>query len=278
MKIETCLITAAGFGTRMGELGKVIPKPLWPVFDKTLLDLQLAYARGLGITNVFINAHHCLDQMKDWAKNKNVTLLEEEEILGSGGCIHNMYEKGNSKQESILIINSDQFYFFDEDIIDRALKEMKQKNACAHLIGINVNKEELYNETLIIDGLLKDIQKPKGDKNYVTYSGVGIIDFSKLDFIKGESGFFKSVCNYKKKDVLMTTPQSSEYWDFGTIDKYLDSTFKVLKYKESPMFKFLDENECFKNTVIDTDRRIIELKTHGLTLYDEVSGYRLEKN
>ena len=43
MQLDFAYILAAGKGTRMGEIGKVVPKPLWPIYEKSLLELQVAW-------------------------------------------------------------------------------------------------------------------------------------------------------------------------------------------------------------------------------------------
>ena len=55
---ERVLILAAGLGTRMGPLGEVLPKVLWPVFEKTLLELQIHFARELGAKSIYVNTFH----------------------------------------------------------------------------------------------------------------------------------------------------------------------------------------------------------------------------
>lgn len=258
MSIKTCLVTAAGFGTRMGDHGKNLPKPLWPIFGKTLLDLQLNYVRSLGIENIYINAHHCREQIREWARGKDVNLLEEEEILGSGGCVHNMFQKHTDKKETILIVNSDQFYFFQQSFLDTAFKIMKEEGSCAHLFGIRVDKDEKYNETVVSNDLLVEINKPSGERDYITYSGVGIIDLSQLEYRDGASGFFDSVCNFRNKKVSLTTPDESEYWDYGTQDKYLESMFSVLDQRESEMYKFLEGTNSFEGISKSSNRIEIE--------------------
>lgn len=223
--LKTCFIASAGFGTRMGELGKVIPKPLWPFLNLKMLDLQVSYAKRLGCENIYINSHHCHDEMKAWAKDKEVNLLYEPEILGSGGCIHNL--KQFVKDETILIINSDQFYFFDFDNIQRDYKRLKENNAVAYLYAIKVDGNASYNETIVLNNQLTDIKPHNGDGDYFTYSGVGLIDLSKVNYTAGESGFFKTVCNYKNSKVLMGEPDLPVFLDLGTLDKYLDVIRKI---------------------------------------------------
>ena len=49
MQIDYALILSAGLGTRMGEIGKILPKVLWPIYFKSLLELQIRYCQSLGI-------------------------------------------------------------------------------------------------------------------------------------------------------------------------------------------------------------------------------------
>ena len=58
MKVDHVLILAAGKGTRMGKIGEIVPKVIWPVFNKSLLELQVAYARSLAPTaQIHINLY-----------------------------------------------------------------------------------------------------------------------------------------------------------------------------------------------------------------------------
>lgn len=234
--VKTCFIASAGFGTRMGELGKVLPKPLWPFGNLRMLDLQVAYAKNIGCQNIFINSHHCHQQMEEWAKGKNVTLIHEPEILGSGGCIHNL--KKYVHDEVILIINSDQFYFFDFENIERDYESLKTSDAIAHLYAISVDAKSTYNETVIQNNELIDIVPHKGDENYCTYSGVGLIDLGQVDYIPGSSGFFKTVCDFKSNKVLMNIPDNPIFLDLGTLEKYI-AVIKNSDKLPEPILSFL---------------------------------------
>ena len=103
---------------------------------------------------------------------------------------------------------------------------------------------------MISNNQLVDINSPK-ENSYYTYSGVGLLDLEKLDHKNGPSSFFTTVCNYKEKTVLMREPPDSDYWDFGTIDRYVSSMQKSIE--ENQMNSFLERNdariECSNNHI-----------------------------
>ncbi len=238
MQIDNCFIASAGLGTRMGNIGKILPKPLWPVFEKTLLELQLEYVKKLGIKNIYVNSHHQHEKMMRWSKNLSIKLVHEETLLGSGGCIHNLKKKFNLFGK-LLIINADQFLFFDKGFLLKALRRMAEEGAKAFLIPITVDPKFQYNETFIENDRLIKIEKCSGNKAYYTYSGVGIIDIDKLELVDGPSGFFQTVCDFKSETVIMSQPRNYEYWDFGTLERYIYSLEELLAGRGGQMSKFL---------------------------------------
>lgn len=57
------LILAAGLGTRLRPLTNDVPKPLVPVVDASILDLQARKARAIGNIRLHANAHYLADQV-----------------------------------------------------------------------------------------------------------------------------------------------------------------------------------------------------------------------
>lgn len=233
MAIETAFILAAGFGTRMGNIGKLLPKILWPVFEKTLLDLQVEYAKELGAKKIILNAHHLTDAVTEHIKGMDsVELVVEDEILGVGGAIHNLLHQGLVEStEKILILNGDQFYFVDEGSWKSAEKYLARYPVC--LFAKEILPGEKYNRLVIEDGLLKDIIKNQQVTNEYTYSGMAVVDLSRLELTNGFSNFFDSVADYKNKEIAVIKPIEYEYWDFGTKKRYFDSMFRLLEITES---------------------------------------------
>lgn len=86
-----CLILAAGFGTRMGDLTADRPKPLIDVAGRCLLDRALDVARDGGGTPIAVNAHYKADQIAAHLQDQPdvSVLVETPNILDSGGAVKN---------------------------------------------------------------------------------------------------------------------------------------------------------------------------------------------
>jgi NDP-sugar pyrophosphorylase family protein len=250
MKIDCCLILCAGLGTRMGPIGKILPKSLWPLFEKKILDLQISFAKSLGVEKIYINAHHCSEQIKNFIelfnkKNRiKVNFLHEPILLGSGGGVHNLAAL-EKYQGNLLYLAGDQFYFFDKKYLEIANNLLNENSAV--LFGLNVNKSDPYNRLIVENGLLKSIEKPH-ESSSVTFSGMGLIELKKLKPCPGESSFFDSVANFKEQNIYIITPKNSEYWDFGTSKNYFDSCFRLLEVKDGPFLEFCKKEGIFEKS------------------------------
>lgn len=247
MKVDAALILSAGQGTRMGKIGRELPKILWPVFGKTLLELQVLYLREMKIENIYINLSHDAEKIQNKLKNNNVfhdvTFLVEDQLLGVGGAIHNLAIQDELKnKKNLLIINADQFCFFDEKIWNEAY--LKLSNSCSSLFATWVSSKHKYNEVILKDEYLVDIIKSDESKIYdhITYGGFGYIDLNYVrdHHINGRSDFFKTVAPYGTVKVPMTIlPKNLEYWDFGTKERYYYQMMRLKNAKSSEFYKFL---------------------------------------
>lgn len=84
---DAVMLFAAGFGTRMGDLTKSIPKPLIKVAGQTLLDHALEQVAGAGVKRAVVNVHYKGEIIAKHLKGKENILIswENEEILETGG-------------------------------------------------------------------------------------------------------------------------------------------------------------------------------------------------
>ena len=83
---DAVMIFAAGFGTRMGDLTKTVPKPLLPVAGKPLIDHALGYVSDAGITRIIANTHYLADQLDQHLSPRGIRISHEaDRILDTGG-------------------------------------------------------------------------------------------------------------------------------------------------------------------------------------------------
>lgn len=233
MKVNHALILAAGAGTRMGEIGKVLPKVLWPVFEKRLLELEVEYAKRLGAEKIYINVHHYSEKLLSFIQGNpsfaEVEILVEKDPIDIGGAVHNLANvvgyHGN-----LLIINSDQFIFLKPDVWDLAWE--KYRSADVLLFAYDVNSTEHYNGLELREDCFQKVipnaSIPRGE-THATYTGMSLVKLDKLKPRPGESRFFDSVANPKDRVVKVENIKDSPYWDFGTLERYWCSCFEVLK-------------------------------------------------
>lgn len=266
MQINHCLILAAGFGTRMGTIGKALPKVLWPVFEKPLLELQVGYAKSLGIQNIFINLHHAGEEIQQYCQDRaafeGVTFLwEKPEILDIGGAIHNLASLPEVQYSGrLLVLNADQFFYLSQGEILKYLQFYESSPAV--LFSYIVNSSLGYNALkLDSDRCLKAIIKNQDlsrDKSIETYTGISIIDLAKLKKKPGKSAFFDSVCPYQTQDIPAVLLEKIDYWDFGTVRRYWETSFRILStYREHathPFLRFLVDQRALKTWKIDLQK------------------------
>lgn len=273
MQIDYALILSAGLGTRMGEIGKNLPKVLWPINGVPLLELQIRYCEEIGIKKIYINTHFLHEQIEKFINSKKwnieITLLYENPLLDSGGAIHNMAARAEvSYTGNLLLVNADQFLFFEKEIWDEALRELQDSRAA--LFGIIVDKAAAYNETVCKDKKLKEIKKNVEKKyDYMTYSGLGILKLDGLLRVEGISRFFETVANYKTESVSMIELKKSEYWDFGTAEIYAENIFKLFDHEndQAGFIAFLKRHNIFNESrrfFLSREKKSINLDSNGI--------------
>jgi NDP-sugar pyrophosphorylase family protein len=87
------MILAAGRGTRLGNLGKIVPKVLIKIGGEPLLERQLRYLEQNGVRRVVVNAHHHASQIASFAATYRGSIelvcVTEERLLGTAGGVRN---------------------------------------------------------------------------------------------------------------------------------------------------------------------------------------------
>ena len=115
--IKEAIILAGGFGTRLKDVVKDLPKPLAPVNDRPFLDYILLRLASFGIKRVVLSVGYLSDKMKAHYGHHfggmEIDYSVEEEPLGTGGGIRLALQK--CQTYDVLVLNGDSF--FDIDLV-----------------------------------------------------------------------------------------------------------------------------------------------------------------
>jgi MurNAc alpha-1-phosphate uridylyltransferase len=107
-KINTAMLLAAGYGTRLKPLTDRTPKPLVPVAGRPMIEYALDKLRAYGIGRIVINVSHLKVQLTDYLagqKDLSVQISEESEPLETGGGLKKAAPLLGD--EPVFVINSD---------------------------------------------------------------------------------------------------------------------------------------------------------------------------
>ena len=254
MPISCGFILAAGKGSRMGLIGNELPKILWPVFESTLVGLQINFLNQLGISNIWINTHHQAESVKKYLTRDHpgTNILHEATLLDSGGGVHNFILE-SKVQDSFLVINSDQYIELDQVT---KLKMLERDKAAPSLLCAMPGGAP-YSSLNVIDDKLISITNESGG---LMFTGLSRINPAGIKARRQPSKFFETVCDYKNSDVEVVACDDGEFLDFGSPLLYRDSMKKLFD-------KLLHDqallNEWHKAGLIDPQKINSTLSSYG---------------
>lgn len=106
--LDTAMVLAAGFGTRMRPLTDSTPKPLVPLCGKPLIDWTFDRLRAGQVRRFVVNSHYLPDQIENHFQTKtDVTLSHEAEILETGGGV----------KKALPLLGASPFFVANADIV-----------------------------------------------------------------------------------------------------------------------------------------------------------------
>ena len=182
MSINSVLIFCAGFGTRMGEITKVTPKPMVPILNKPLIDYAIDISLNANIQNIVVNLHYLPEQIEDHlAKFKKIKIIREiPTILETGGGLKNALPILG--EEPVITLNSDTVWIGNNPI-KSLLKAWDPQEMDALLMLIQTENAQAYQKTgdFYLDNTKRLTRRKKHTNAPYVYSGVQII---KTDLLK----------------------------------------------------------------------------------------------
>lgn len=119
--INTAIILAGGFGTRLQSVVADVPKPMAPVAGKPFLEYLLHYARLNGITKAILSVGYKHEVIVNYFGNQYKELYLhyaiEDQPLGTGGAIWNAFSF--CENEELVVLNGDSLFEVDIQAMGR---------------------------------------------------------------------------------------------------------------------------------------------------------------
>ena len=144
------LILAAGYGMRMDNLTKDIPKPLLKIKNKTLISYAIDLIKNMSFDKIYINTHYKHNMLERFVSENypDISISYEETILGTGGGIKNI------QRNDTVILNTDNLWDRSfENELEKSIKFFDENKSFDSVLLINSKNNnfdlEVNNEGLI---------------------------------------------------------------------------------------------------------------------------------
>lgn len=215
------VIMAGGKGSRLDPFTKILPKPLIPIGDKTVLELIIEKFLDFSIDHFYLSVNHKAGIIKSYLEelqpDYTITYLHETEPLGTIGALKQL--EGKIHKE-IILTNCD--IIIEADYADLIDYHREQKNDLT-IVGSLKHYNIPYGICEIENGgRLIDI-KEKPEYDFLVNTGMYVINPALLKEIPKDEFFHAThlVEKIKGKKKVGVYPISSESWiDTGEWSEY----------------------------------------------------------
>lgn len=168
------VIMAGGKGTRLKPLTNIIPKPLIPIGDKTILEIIMDKFEAIGCSNFYMSVNYKADILKYYLENinhqYNITYIQEDKPLGTIGSVSLLKNKITSP---FFISNCD--IIIDQDYRDVYDYHVNNKNDITIIAALKSYKIPYGVVEVGETGLMTRINE-KPEFTYLINSGVYILE------------------------------------------------------------------------------------------------------
>jgi len=216
-------ILAAGLGTRLQPLTRVIPKALVPVFGRPLLHRWVHTLEQLGCRQLGCNTHAhapAVEQYLDTHASGVTIFRESPHILGTAGGIYNA-QSFFTKSTHTVVVNAD---IVTNINIARCLEKISENTVLRNAAIVLVCQHQSQNPTIFTDGrckLYRGLFKSECSSAHpaVAFTGIAVYHRRFFDFIPRQRTHIQPIWDELSQhdEVAIYTIDPVEQWfDTGT--------------------------------------------------------------
>lgn len=241
-KAPRAMILAAGFGTRLGELSKIRPKPMLPICGAPLVRWAALWLRAQGVRELVINLHHLGEQIEAELGDGSALGLaiayshEDGLILGTGGGLrHARRLLDDGHDTPIVVVNG-------KILVDLALAPVlaahRRRRAEATMV-LRPDAEGIWGgslagdpETGTLATFLGETRAGANPGPPMMFTGVHLIQPSFLDRVppEGEQCIVRTAYRQLFADPrgIDVHTHTGYWWEHSTVERYLQGIANLL--------------------------------------------------
>lgn len=216
------VIMAGGKGTRLLPLTNVIPKPLIPISDKTIIEKIMEGFRDAGSEKFYISVNYMTDVIKEFFTRNDqwdVEFLQEKKPLGTGGSL---YLLKNRIHTAFFVTNCDTLIEIDlNDLMDYHRRNQNTVTIVTAVKSIHIPYGILETG---LDGVVSAVRE-KPDYIYQVNSGFYVMEPDVFEYIRDEEFInvpdiiAEMIGDGRKVGAFPVSPKS--WIDMGSWEEYL---------------------------------------------------------
>lgn len=216
------VILAGGLGTRLKPFTEIIPKPLLPIGEKSVLEIQIERLKKYGFNEIFLATNYKSDYIENFFGDGSrygikLEISKEEKPLGTAGPLLLLKEK---LTEPFIVMNGDILSLIDfSDLYQFALNQNSQ-------LTITIKKEITpfaFGNIFFEGDRVTGIQEKPDIVMYIL-AGIYVMKPGIFDFFPEHLEYFgmdKLIMNMLNHGKIVTKYELKEYWlDIGQLNDF----------------------------------------------------------
>ena len=218
------VILAGGLGTRLKPFTEIIPKPLLPIGEKSVLQIQIEHLKESGFNEIFLATNYKSDYISNFFGDGSrfgikLKISKEEKQLGTVGPLSIIK---NELYKPFLVINGDVLTLFDyRKLIEFSANKDTLLTVCTKEI---ITPFEFGDIVFEGDFVIKIEEKPKF-RNHIL-AGIYFFKPEIFNYIPYNEyyGIDTLIKNMLDKNLKILKYEIKEYWlDIGRVDDYREA-------------------------------------------------------
>lgn len=217
----TAIILSGGLGTRLKPFTEVIPKPLLPIGEKAVLEIQIEHLKKQGFDRIFLATNYKSEYIENFFGDGSkygvkLTVSREDQPLGTAGPISLLRDR---LTEPFLVMNG--------DILTLCKYRELYDYACSRESLLTISTKEMLTPyqfgNIFTDGDYVTGIDEKPDIRMTILAGIYIFKPELLELIPYNQfyGMDTLIKSMLRQGMPITHYAIREYWlDIGRIDDY----------------------------------------------------------